>query len=655
MKATSTVTIVAVLLIFSSLSIVRGQGNLTPPGAPAPTMKTLDQVEPRIPITGGASPISQSGSYYLTENSSRQIIIEADDVTLDLMGFHIAVSSGNAITISRGYGNNTLIRNGTLQPGYRANALDGRDADDCRFEDLRIVSTNTSYGISAGDHCVIRNCDVRNCSNRGISVGDNTEIRNCRVIGGKLDGILAGSGCRIIANVTENNVKGINVGDNTEIRDCHVVGGKLDGIWAGSGCRIIGNVIENNGGKGLYITGSKTYVENNIVKGNGNNYDFAVGNQLNILLCEIPETLDWPCSVKLAGRLACIRTPLNGITVAANNVTINMDGHTLMGPGAFSGHGIYQSSLYSNLRVFNGKFTSWREGSGIYASGKANSFSDLQASQNNTGIYTDYYSTLSGCTASYNTSRGLSAGPGSTISDCVAGDNGGGGIHAGGGSTISGCAANDNGDNGIHVFSGCTISDCTALDNGGKGIETERHSTISGCTVRGNGEDGIFVEAYGTINNCMVFFNGGNGIVLGNNIYVANASMISDCTTSYNSDNGIFAAGGTIVKNCVAVSNTGDGIKVSSGSRVISCNCKSNGLSSNGSGIHATGTRNHIDGNTLISNKCGIDVDSAGNFIVRNAASGNTPNYNVASSNLVGHIQTAFSGIGSNAWDNFIY
>src|SRR5882757_10456894 len=50
------------------------QGSLTPPGAPAPTMKSLDQLEPRtdvLKLSGdGANSyiISQPGSYYLTTN-----------------------------------------------------------------------------------------------------------------------------------------------------------------------------------------------------------------------------------------------------------------------------------------------------------------------------------------------------------------------------------------------------------------------------------------------------------------------------------------------------------------------------------------------------------------------------------------------------------
>ena len=51
---------------------VCAQGSLTPPGAPAATMKSLDQVEARTAITNTSSLviISQPGSYYLTQNHS---------------------------------------------------------------------------------------------------------------------------------------------------------------------------------------------------------------------------------------------------------------------------------------------------------------------------------------------------------------------------------------------------------------------------------------------------------------------------------------------------------------------------------------------------------------------------------------------------------
>ena len=59
------------------------QGSLTPPGSPAPTMKTLAQIEPRTSISSVPFTISVPGSYYLTANLvttvSNAIVIAAND------------------------------------------------------------------------------------------------------------------------------------------------------------------------------------------------------------------------------------------------------------------------------------------------------------------------------------------------------------------------------------------------------------------------------------------------------------------------------------------------------------------------------------------------------------------------------------------------
>lgn len=112
----------------SPLSTTFAQGSLTPPGAPSPTMKTLDQVEARTPISSLPFAINASGSYYLTQNlnvtNGNAITITANGVTLNLNGFIItssaASATGTAILINGGLRDISIL-NGYIQGGVTNN------------------------------------------------------------------------------------------------------------------------------------------------------------------------------------------------------------------------------------------------------------------------------------------------------------------------------------------------------------------------------------------------------------------------------------------------------------------------------------------------------------------------------------------------------
>ncbi len=527
--------------IFGACAAAWGQGSLTPPGAPAPTMKTLDQVEPRIPISSAGYTISHPGSYYLTTNLiGDSLTIVTSNVTLDLMGYAIVGTNWNAIDLA-GNRVGVHVRNGTVS-AVKGNGID-----------FSLSSSN-----AAG---VIENLRVVDCEIYGIVVGGGFTVRGCQV-----------QGCQI----------GIGVVGDSQVIGCTI-----------SQCAT-----------GLLTSGSGAYIADNIVKGNQDNYALSAGDRLNILLCEIPETIEWPCSVKLAGTLTCTQTGTNGITVAADNVTIDLAGHTLVGPGADSGHGIYQDSDYRNLRVFNGKAVDWggNGNAGIYARGKSAVLSDLQALSNYCGIVAGYGSRLSSCTAGFNVNCGI-------LADI--------------GSTLSGCAAYKNGADGIFADIGSTLSSCSAGFNGGGGMYAGGGSTLSGCTASYNADDGIYA-GYG--------------------------STLSGCTAYNNSDHGISAGSGSRLSGCAASYNWGDGIHLAADSHVVGCVCDNNG-GGDGAGIHVTGGGNRIEGNNCTDNDRGIDVDVSTNLIVKNTCSGNTTNYDIVANNAVGTITN--TPVGAGPWDNF--
>jgi hypothetical protein len=111
MRTTIYRSLITIHVLLASASMIFAQGSLAPPGAPAPTMKTLDQIEARAPISTLPFAISTSGSSYLTKNlgvtTGNAITISVNNVTLDLNGFTISSSASPA-------GGTAIAPNGSL-------------------------------------------------------------------------------------------------------------------------------------------------------------------------------------------------------------------------------------------------------------------------------------------------------------------------------------------------------------------------------------------------------------------------------------------------------------------------------------------------------------------------------------------------------------
>jgi Periplasmic copper-binding protein (NosD) len=272
----------------SPLSTCLAQGGLTPPGAPGSMMRTLQQVEPRVPIetlsgNTGKYDIIQPGSYYLTTNivmdsSHDGISIQTSNVTVDLNGFTIIATtnrSGVSIPLNG-------VRNIRVFGGRVMNCLSGVNfglfnSTDCTLENLEIecapgrpfrygITANdrtivrhckitgadgsSSYAISIGSGSVVEDCLVRNCS-AGVFTGSDTRVERCTVTGCIVDlGIQGQDSCIIRNNIVDGCHGGIRVQSISFVTD-----------------NIAHNSVSND--SGIYCAGSYNYIERNVADFNG--------------------------------------------------------------------------------------------------------------------------------------------------------------------------------------------------------------------------------------------------------------------------------------------------------------------------------------------------------------------------------------------------
>lgn len=285
-------------------------GPLTPPSGPiTSSMKTLEQVEARTPITGVTCPgdsasifkITQPGSYYLTANltvpvSKNGIRIAAPGVTIDLNGFEIIgqANSANGIEFADQSGAypGTVVRNGKVRNcGGSGVALYATGTRGTIVEQV-IVIGNGQLGILVSDAGVLRHCSaiqnagggfqagtannsiVEHCvayANGGSGfaiVGQGGLVRDCSAAENAGDGFVIGNGASIIdCTARSNDSVGIFISNGSSVRRCTSSNNVLDGIRASNDCQIVSNHCDSNGfggdGAGIRLVSGDNHVEGN--------------------------------------------------------------------------------------------------------------------------------------------------------------------------------------------------------------------------------------------------------------------------------------------------------------------------------------------------------------------------------------------------------
>lgn len=269
--------ILAISLVLAAAA-PRAQGSLTPPaGAPAPVMKTLDQVEPRVSVQslGGKANeaqylIDKPGSYYLTAGihgvaGLYAIEVTSGPVTLDLNGFTIWGAPGTTIGI-QSVAQQTTIRNGCVRD-WGSTGINA--SSDCFIENIT-AAKNGSIGIYVQSDATIRNCHASQ-SLIGIDTNGAAVIEDCEAFSNSIAGIQLGGGGRVERCYSHSNSgSGIAASSYTHIVNNNASGNTLSGISVNADAQVAFNEVNNNGsgGTGMTAAGIALYSSYNDVEHN---------------------------------------------------------------------------------------------------------------------------------------------------------------------------------------------------------------------------------------------------------------------------------------------------------------------------------------------------------------------------------------------------
>jgi hypothetical protein len=317
-------------------------GDLEPPPGPvAPTMKRLDEVEPRRAVNrlpGDATAkhvIVASGSYYLTadivgEVSKDGIRVEADDVTIDLAGFVIDGQGLGVDGIEPVQVTGLTVKNGSLR-GWAGYPVFGF-ASYSSFVDLVAFEAEEGFRV-IGERNLFLRVKVTAIGEIAIETGDGAIVRDS-MVEGAFTGIGVGRNSIVESCTVEGSTRGIFAFESTIVRNNAVNGNVLTsntiGIFAGVGSSVLDNRVAEIEGQAISVA------RNALVRGN-----VCRSSEIGLSATDVVDPSFVATSRfegnHLVGNTIGIRLPTSGNIVVGNTIVgsatpIADSGTNLVGP-----------------------------------------------------------------------------------------------------------------------------------------------------------------------------------------------------------------------------------------------------------------------------------------------------------------------------------
>jgi parallel beta-helix repeat protein len=333
-----------------------------------------------------------------------------------------------------------------------------------------------------------------------------------------------------------------------------------------------------------------------------------------------------PGSYYLTGNLAGQAGKDAVIFIAADGVTLDLNGFT-----------INCSSSQFGLSAGSIKHATIRNGVIRNAGTNAISLSNATATQ-----VADVQVFSSGESA-------IGLGASSIVERVTCINSGTGAIYVGAGSTVTQTTVSGSGDYGISATKS-VIDDCAVTGAGGYGFSIGESSTITNSTATGC-VSGFGATSKSRFVNCIATLCTSGGFTSGF------TGVIEGCTAISNGTDGILANDDAVIRNCTSSDNIGHGINADNRAVIVGNSANKNGAAIAGTtsaGVYVAGTDCRVEGNSVMGNDWGIRVNGAGNFIVRNTASGNTTiNYSTLTNNFWGPVASAAASAANSGNSGF--